>query len=116
MKIGIMGAMEQEIGLLRRKIERPNHEIHGMRKYTSGQLFGRDVVTVFSRWGKVAAASTVTTLFERYGVDLIIFTGVAGAADEALNIGDVVVATETVQHDMDASALPGLSRFEVPIT
>lgn len=115
MKIGIMGAMEQETSLLCRKIEHPVHEMYGMRKYTSGQLFGRDVVAVFSRCGKVAAASTATTLIEYYGVDLIIFTGVAGAANTALNIGDVVVATETVQHDMDASALPDIARFEIPL-
>ena len=115
MKIGIMGAMEQEIGLLRRNLEKPKHEMHGKRQYTSGLFRDREVVTVFSRWGKVAAASTATTLIERYGVDMIIFTGVAGAADPSLEIGDIVVASETVQHDMDVSALPGFERFEIPL-
>lgn len=115
MKIGIMGAMEQEIGLLRRSLEKPKHEMHGRRQYTSGLFHDREVVTVFSRWGKVAAASTATTLIERYGVDMIIFTGVAGAADPALEIGDIVVASETVQHDIDVSALPGFNRFEIPL-
>lgn len=115
MKIGIMGAMEQEVGLLRRCLEKPKHEMHGMRRYTSGFLNGREVVIVFSRWGKVAAASTATTLIERFDVDLILFTGVAGAVDPSLNIGDIVVATETVQHDMDVSSLSGLSRFEIPL-
>lgn len=115
MKIGIMGAMEQEIGLLRRNLEKPKHEMHGKRQYTSGLFHDREVVTVFSRWGKVAAASTATTLIERYGVDMIIFTGVAGAADPSLEIGDIVVASETVQHDMDVSALPGFKRFEIPL-
>ena len=110
-----MGAMEQEIGLLRREIQNPSHEELGMRQYTSGQLFGREVVVVFSRWGKVASASTVTTLIERYGVDLVLFTGVAGAASPELKVGDVVIATETVQHDMDARPLPGFSRFDVPL-
>ena len=115
MKVGIMGAMEQEIGLLRRSLEKPRHEMHGKRQYTSGLFHDRDVVTVFSRWGKVAAASTATTLIERYGVDMIIFTGVAGAADPSLEIGDIVVASETVQHDMDVSALSGFERFEIPL-
>ena len=115
MKIGIMGAMEQEIGLLRRSLEKPRHEMHGKRQYTSGLFHGREVITVFSRWGKVAAASTATTLIERYGVDMIIFTGVAGAADPSLDIGDIVVASETVQHDMDVSALSGFERFEIPL-
>ena len=115
MKVGIMGAMEQEIGLLRRSLVKPKHEMHGKRQYTSGLFHDREVVTVFSRWGKVAAASTATTLIERYGVDMIIFTGVAGAADSSLSIGDIVVASETVQHDMDVSALPGFEQFEIPL-
>lgn len=115
MKIGIMGAMEQEINLLRHSLEKPKHEIHGKRQYTSGLYHDREVVTVFSRWGKVAAASTATTLIERYGVDMVIFTGVAGAADPSLNIGDIVVASETVQHDMDVSALAGFEKFEIPL-
>ena len=115
MKIGIMSAMEQEIGLLRRGLDKPRHEMHGKRQYTAGLFHDREVITVFSRWGKVAAASTATTLIDRYGVDMIIFTGVAGAIDPSLNIGDIVVATDTVQHDMDVSILPEFSRFEIPL-
>jgi len=85
-----------------------------MREYVSGQLQGKSVTVAFSRCGKVAASSTATTLIERFGVDFLVFTGVAGAVDRTLNVGDIVVADTLIQHDMDVSAL-GLERFEVPL-
>ncbi len=88
MKIGILGAMEEEIHLLGRQMTDSSSEIRGKREYLHGQLFGHDVYLVFSRWGKVAASATATTLIERYGVDYLIFTGVAGGVDPQLNIGD----------------------------
>lgn len=115
LKIGIMGAMIQEVEHLQRTIEQPQRETRGQRDYVSGHMAGHDVVVVFSRWGKVAAAATATTLIERYDVNLILFTGVAGALDERLNIGDIVVASQLVQHDLDASKVPGIERFEVPL-
>ncbi len=115
MKIGIMGAMEQEISLLVSHINQPASETCGMREYIAGELLGKDVVAVYSRIGKVAAASTVTTLIERFNVDMIVFTGLAGGVDPSLDIGDVIIADSLVQHDMDASPLPQFSRFEIPL-
>ncbi|MCY0912162.1 5'-methylthioadenosine/adenosylhomocysteine nucleosidase [Massilia antarctica] len=88
--------------------------IHGMRNYASGQVAGIDAVCVLSRIGKVAAAMTATTLVEKYGVTHILFTGVAGAGDGGVKVGDIVVAESLVQYDMDASPL--FPRFEVPLT
>lgn len=105
--------MPQEISLLRHDLERSRAERRGMREYLQGQLYGKDVVLVFSRCAKVAAASTVTTLIEVFGVDLVVFTGVAGAADPRLEIGDVVIGTSLIQHDLDARPL--FRRFEVPL-
>ena len=79
-----------------------------MREYIEGSLYGFDSVLVFSRWGKVAAASTATTLLEVYDVNLIVFTGVAGAVAEDLKVADVVIGNRLIQHDLDATALPGL--------
>ena len=115
MKIGIMGAMVEEVAKIRSTMYVTNVESRGKREYVSGHLNGHDIVVVFSRWGKVAASSTATTLIELFGVDLIIFTGVAGAIDDRLEIGDIVVADTLVQHDMDASAVPGIKPYEVPI-
>jgi len=115
MKIGIMGAMAEEVSQLRHHISKAKAETHGMREYVSGHILGKSVTVVFSRWGKVAASSTATTLVERYGVDCIVFSGVAGALDPGLNIGDIVVASRLVQHDMDASVLPGIAKYEIPL-
>ena len=62
MRIGVVGAMSEEIALLRNGLENPQVQTRGMRDYWQGSLFGRSVVLAFSRWGKVASASTVTTL------------------------------------------------------
>ncbi len=115
MKIGIMGAMAEEISQFRHHMSQTRIELRGMREYATGQLRGRSVTVVFSRWGKVAASSTATTLVERHGVDFLIFTGMAGAIAPNLNIGDMVVADTLVQHDMDASMLPGIARYEIPL-
>jgi adenosylhomocysteine nucleosidase len=112
-KIGIVGAMPAEIALLERDMQIAQRQTRGMREYLQGRLYGKDAVLVFSRCAKVAAASTATTLIEVFGVDLMIFTGVAGAADDALGIGDVVIATALVQHDLDTRPL--FRRFEVPL-
>ncbi len=115
MRIGVMGAMAEEVDRLWRHMSDPNRETRGMREYVTGRLRGKHVTVVFSRWGKVAASSTATTLIERFGVDGLVFTGVAGALDPALNIGDVVVADTLVQYDMDASILPGMEKYEIPL-
>jgi len=113
MTIGIVGAMPQEIALLRQGLRNGRSDTRGMREYLEGELYGKNVVLVFSRCAKVAAASTVTTLIEVFGVDVVVFTGVAGAADPRLEIGDVVIGTSLVQHDLDARPL--FPRFEVPL-
>jgi adenosylhomocysteine nucleosidase len=115
MLIGIIGAMQEEIQLLSASMKISETKTIGMREFYIGELFGKDVVLVFSRCGKVAAASTVTTLIEIFKVDLVLFTGVAGGAEKALNIGDIVIADKLVQHDMDASSLPGFRKFEIPL-
>ena len=85
----------------------------GMRRYHCGTLWGHDVVVVFSHWGKVAAASTASFLINSLDVREIVFTGVAGALDPSLNVGDIVIGDELYQHDMDAS--PIIERHEIPL-
>ena len=111
-----MGAMPQEIDLVAESLEhRQPSETIANREYHQGTFEGREAVVVFSRWGKVAAASTVTTLIERFGVEMVIFTGVAGAVSRSLNVGDVVIADRLVQHDFDASGTGLFPRFELPL-
>lgn len=112
-KFGILGAMPQEVALMVRSItvERTT-EISG-RTFHEGTWAGQDVVVVLSRVGKVSAAITTMLLLEHFGASHIIFTGVAGAVDPRLRIGDVVVGEGAIQHDMDASPL--FPRFEIPL-
>lgn len=115
MTIGIMGAMPEEVSGIIEQLDTSRMHRIGGREYLEGTWNGIDVVVVFSRWGKVAASVTATILLSRFGVDGIFFIGVAGAADPGLRVGDVVVATDLLQHDMDASAIPAFSKFEIPL-
>ena len=100
MPIGIMAAMQEEIDALLNELPAASAVVNdGRRIYHSGELWGTPVVMVFSRWGKVAAATTATDLISDFQVSEILFTGVAGGLDPALGIGDVVVAHRLIQHD-----------------
>lgn len=114
MRLGVISALHQEQHGLMEAMEGPAKLMHGMREYTSGRIAGIDAVCVLSRIGKVAAATTATILIEKFGVTHVLFTGVAGAGDTGVKVGDIVVAESLVQYDMDASPL--FPRFEVPLT
>lgn len=114
MRLGIISALEEEQQGLVQAMQGPATVTHGMRTYTSGQIAGVDAVCVLSRIGKVAAAATAVMLIEKFGVTHLLFTGVAGAGDAGVRVGDIVVADSLVQHDMDCSPL--FPRFEVPLT
>lgn len=113
MVIGIMSAMREEIIALIDNLLIEDKVVKGMRTYYRGRLWNKDVVLVFSRWGKVASATTATHLINDFGVSEILFTGVAGAIDPSIDIGDVVIGQELYQHDMDASPLVEI--YEVPL-
>ncbi|MDD3195557.1 MAG: 5'-methylthioadenosine/adenosylhomocysteine nucleosidase [Paludibacter sp.] len=112
--IGLMGAMPEEMDQIVAMMDQREEIMHGNRVYHKGLLYGMPVVAVFSRWGKVAAASTATSLIEVFGVNKIVFTGVAGGIAPDLSVGDVVIGERLVQHDMDARPL--MARYEVPLT
>ena len=114
MRLGIISALHEEQQGLIEAMEGPYKLMHGMREYTAGRLWEIDAVCVLSRIGKVAAALTTATLVEKFGVTHILFTGVAGAGESSIRVGDIVVAESLVQHDMDASPL--FPRYEVPLT
>ncbi len=115
MKFGILGAMPHEVALMARTMSARRSVEVAMRTFFEGTWAGQEVVVVLSRVGKVSAAITTLLLLERFGVTHIVFTGVAGAIDPDLRIGDVVIAERLVQHDMDASPLPAFKRFEIPL-
>ncbi|MDB5895252.1 MAG: 5-methylthioadenosine/S-adenosylhomocysteine nucleosidase [Rhodoferax sp.] len=86
---------------------------HAARDFHLGHWQGAPVVFCLSRIGKVAAATTASTLIERFGVQRIVFTGVAGGLHPDVQVGDTVIASEFLQHDMDASPL--FPRHEIPL-
>lgn len=104
MKIGIIGAMEQEVTLLRDKIEnRKTLSFPGSEIYT-GTLNGCDVALLKSGIGKVSAAMGATLLLEHCKPEAIINTGSAGGLASGLNVGDIVVSHEVRYHDVDVTA------------
>jgi len=108
-----MGAIPEEIEDVAHLLLDRSEETIGMRTYYAGRIHNVQVVVVFSRWGKVAAATTVSTLIERYGVTELIFTGVAGGLHADVRIGDIVLGKRLIQHDMDGRPL--MKRFEIPL-
>lgn len=112
--VAILGAMPQEVNKIIELMSEKEITTIADRDYHSGYIAQYKVTVVFSRWGKVAASSTVTTLITHFGCDCVIFTGVAGAVSDDLNIGDIIVADSTCQYDVDARPL--FERFCIPLT
>ncbi|MGF1681145.1 5'-methylthioadenosine/S-adenosylhomocysteine nucleosidase [Photobacterium minamisatsumaniensis] len=104
MKIGIIGAMEQEVAILKDQLtNRETHNKAGCTFYT-GTLNGADVVLLQSGIGKVAAAVGTAVLLEIFQPDVVLNTGSAGGFDSSLNLGDVVISTEVRYHDANVTA------------
>lgn len=102
--IGIIGAMEEEVaGLKEEMLIEETVEQAGMTFY-QGQIVGKEVVVVMSGIGKVNAAICVQILVDLFHVSAIINTGVAGSLNAKLDIGDMVISSDAVQHDMDTTA------------
>jgi adenosylhomocysteine nucleosidase len=111
--IGIISAMREEIEALQSALHVEKKMVKGMRTYYQGRLFDKKVILVFSRWGKVASATTATQLINDFNVKEIIFTGVAGGVQPDVFVGDIVIGKDLYQHDMDASPL--VKAYEVPL-
>ena len=114
-KTGIIGAMDEEVNSLKEALDEKRVSTIAGMEFCEGKLDGADVVVVKCSVGKVNAAACTQILIDRFGVDRIINTGVAGSLDAAIDIGDIVVSTEAVQHDMDVTPL-GYARGEIPYT
>ncbi|QYY25422.1 5'-methylthioadenosine/adenosylhomocysteine nucleosidase [Diaphorobacter sp. MNS-0] len=112
MTTAILSALPEEQGGLMHALQQPEQLQHAGRIFWRGHLHGQPVVLALSGIGKVAAATTAAALAERFGVARMVFTGVAGGVGEGVQVGDVVVAQDYLQHDFDAS--PIFPRWEVP--
>ena len=103
--IGIIGAMEAEVSLLKSRLDIISaKQVAGIDFYM-GRLSSKNVVVARCRIGKVNAAICAQILIDMYGVDYVINTGVAGAIAGELDIGDVVVSSDLVHHDFDTSGV-----------
>jgi adenosylhomocysteine nucleosidase len=113
MVIGILGALPQEIALLKKDLDVRFVERIAVREFTAGLLYGQDVVIALSGIGKVASACAATIMLTKYGCSSIVFVGVAGGVSKRVCVGDVVIASELVQHDFDATPLYP-TKFHIP--
>jgi len=112
MRTAIVSAMHEELAAVLADMADPQSVTLAGREFHVGTLDGHQVVLVLSGIGKVAAATTVTTLALHFEVSRLLFTGVAGGLAEGVQVGDVVVADCLMQHDLDVS--PIFPRYHVP--
>jgi adenosylhomocysteine nucleosidase len=113
MKIAIIGAMEEEVCLLRSSINNLSTEQHGGFEYYLGQIESHDVILLKSGIGKVNAAIGTTLLLKLYTPDYVINTGSAGGFHPELNVGDIVISETVCYHDVDVTPF-GYELGQVP--
>lgn len=102
--LGIIGAMDEEVFKLKESMEDVQIVKRANMEFNKGRICGKDVVVVRSGIGKVNAGICAQILVDLFEVDAIINTGIAGSLKAEINIGDIVLSTDTLQHDMDAVA------------
>jgi adenosylhomocysteine nucleosidase len=112
-RIAIVSAMHEELRALLATMPDEQPVRQAGREFWVGHLDGHEVVLALCGIGKVAAATTMALLLARFDVDRVIVTGTAGGLHPQARVGDVVVATALLQHDLDAS--PIFPRYEVPL-
>lgn len=101
--LGIIGAMAEEVEQLKGEMDDPQIVTVAGMDFYRGKIGGKDTVVVRSGVGKVNAALCVQVLADRFGVTGIVNTGIAGSLQADINIGDLVLSTDAVQHDVDAA-------------
>jgi adenosylhomocysteine/aminodeoxyfutalosine nucleosidase len=103
-KIAIMGAMLEEVEPIVEKLDNVKIRVYAANTYYEGTYNGQEVVVAYSKIGKVFATLTATILIEKFGCEKLLFSGVAGAISDDLNIGDLIIADGLCQHDLDITA------------
>lgn len=111
MKLGILCATAHELKPLAERLENHQTERVLMREFHTGKLCGLDTVVVMGGVGKVNAAMTVQLMIEKMGITTLFFTGVAGGLDDRIQIGDVIIGTELLNHDIDMNLLNNENMF-----
>ena len=111
--IGIIGAMSEAVNIIKKEMKFTYEEKIGRFTFIIGSLRNRKIVLSESGIGKVNAGMMATIMIVKFNVKAIVFSGVAGALDERLTVGDVVIGDKMIQHDMDVREF-GLKRGEIP--
>lgn len=118
MKIGIIGAMEEEVKILRKNLSEPLSWERAGALFISGSLGSHEVIVVRSGIGKVLASVTTSLLIQQYGVNMVINTGSAGGIGKGLSVGDIVISDKVAYFDVDATGfgykpgqLPGMPLY-----
>lgn len=101
--VGIIGAMSEEVAILKEKMEEVSITKKAGMEFYSGKLEGKQVVVVMSGIGKVNAAVCTQILADIFNVEAVINTGVAGSLNKDIDITDIVLSTDAIQHDMDVT-------------
>lgn len=102
--LGIIGAMDTEIELIKKALQEESTRKIGESTYYSGKINGKNVVIAKCGIGKVRAALCVQVMIDYFNVSAIINTGIAGGVSENLSVGDIVLSTDALQHDFDVTA------------
>lgn len=111
--IGIIGAMEQEVAKIKEKMQDVTITSKACMDFYEGALEGKKVVVVRSGIGKVNAGMCTQILADVFGVEAVINTGIAGSLNNDVNIGDIVLSTDVLHHDMDATGF-GYKKGQIP--
>ena len=113
MKIGIIGAMAEEVSELKASLQDAKVTKIARMEFCEGSFGNTDVVVVQSGIGKLNAAACAQILINHFGVTHVMNTGVAGSLNAKIDIGDIVVSTDAMYHDVDATIF-GYAKGEVP--
>lgn len=111
--LGIIGAMDEEVAKIKGQLTDVRVETRAAMDFYVGNLKGKDVVVVRSGIGKVNAAMCTQILADVYKVEGVINTGIAGSLKADIDIGDIVLSSDAVQHDMDATSF-GYAVGQIP--
>ncbi|MBQ9329090.1 MAG: 5'-methylthioadenosine/adenosylhomocysteine nucleosidase [Solobacterium sp.] len=113
-KIGVIGAMAPEVELLHNHMHVEKETVISGMTFWEGDLEGTPLVLVQSGIGKVNAAICAEILILEFGITHLLNTGIAGSLDDDIHIGDIVISTDALQHDMNVTAL-GYEPGEIPL-
>ena len=101
MKVAILGAMPEEIEPILEKLDKIQKIDYAKNSYYKAEYKGVEVVVAYSKIGCAFSTLTATTLIEKFECDILLFSGVAGAINDELNIGNLIYANKLCKHDLD---------------